>query len=280
MKILITGGEGRLARALAGALSEHRLSTLAHRDLDITDADAVERAIQRHAPDLLINAGAFNDVDAAEDRAEQAYRVNAIGPGILARAAARAEIAIVHFSSDYVFDGTSRRPYEERDQPNPLSVYGKSKLEGELAVAEANPRHFIVRTAWLYDEKSRNYLTTMRDIAISRERLKVVDDQFGSPTYIPHLARAIAAIIRDRDYGLRHLAGSGTASRLEIVELILSALGVRAGVERVSLRDFPAVARRPAFSPLTTSREPRVELPHWRAGVEDFIRACHSQAPG
>ncbi len=280
MKILITGGEGRLARALAEALCDHQLSALAHRELDIADAGAVARALEHHAPDLVINAAAFNDVDEAEGREEEAYRVNAIGPGILARAAERAKIAIVHFSTDFVFDGTARRPYDERDRPNPLSAYGRSKLEGELAVARANPRHYIIRCAWLYDEKSRNYLTTMRDIAASRGRLSVVDDQFGSPTYIPHLARAVGEIIRDRAYGLRHLAGSGIASRLEIVELMLGALGIGAHIERVTLREFPAKARRPAFSPLVSSREPCVQLPDWRAGLDDFIRACNAQTRG
>ncbi len=274
MKLLVTGAGSRLARSLAANLSSHDLILRSHRDLDIADPRAVEGALLDEAPDAVINTAAFNDVDGAEGRAADAYRVNASGPRIVAIATARAGIPIVHLSTDYVFDGALGRPYVESDRPNPLCVYGASKLEGEAAIAEANPRHHIVRTAWLYDERTTNYVTTMCDQALAHGRVKVVDDQFGSPTYLPHLVRALEELLRTSSFGIRHLAGAGTASRLQIVESILRGLGIVARLERVALRDFPAAARRPAFSALATEVEPRIELPHWSAGAAAFVEAA------
>lgn len=269
MKILITGGQGQLGRALKVSLRHHDLQLCGHRDLDISDQGAVLRIIGHVPPDLVINAAGFNDVDAAETRVAEAWRVNALGPHNLAVASARAGIPIMHFSTDCVFDGTLGRPYTEDDRPHPISVFGASKLEGEIAVADANPRHYIIRTAWLFHESGQNSLKRMLAQAVERGELEVVD-RFSSPTYVTHLARAVAEIIESPDFGVRHLAGAGTASRFEMVELALKELRVKASLLRVSQGESPLRARRPEFTPLTSIREPRIELPPWQIGIAEF----------
>ncbi len=276
MRILIAGAGGQLGRVLAVSLAGHDVFALGHPALDITDVNSVAQTVESLSPDLIINAAAFNDVDAAEKRRAHAYQINALGPRNLGIVSARAGIPIVHFSTDYVFDGTSDRPYIENDLPNPLSVYGESKLQGEMQVAEANHRHYVVRTSWLYHHESRNFLTRMREIAIASGKLRIVHDQYSSPTYVPHLARAVAELIESRRYGIWHLAGRGVASRLEMVEMALAGLGIVVEIERVSLKDFPADARRPAFTPLTSAREPRIELPEWQEGIAEFVRTMRS----
>jgi dTDP-4-dehydrorhamnose reductase len=169
MKVLLTGANGQLARALHAALQHHQVVALGHDSLDITQLEAVRAAVRSHRPSLVLNTAAFTDVDGAEAKAEAAFRVNAVGPRNVAVATAACAIPLLHVSTDYVFDGTSRRPYHEYDRPNPLSVYGASKLAGEEAVKSHNPRHYLVRTAWLYHTVGRNFPKTMYALAKNPE---------------------------------------------------------------------------------------------------------------
>src|SRR5262249_9735400 len=153
--------------------------------------------------DVVINAAAYNDVDGAETHIEAAEAINILGPQILAQESATKSTKMVHVSTDYVFDGTAGRPYHEGDRPNPLSVYGRSKRAGEVAVIEANPRHYVVGTAWLFEAKGKNFLNAMRAIAEHPE-VRVAADQFGSPTYAPHLAKAIASLVDGSEFGIYH----------------------------------------------------------------------------
>jgi len=274
MKILVVGSTGALGSQLMSSLPNHLIVGLSHSDLDITNAAGVIEAVERTAPEIAINASAFNDVDGAEHRSSDAYAVNAVGPRNLATATARAGIPILHLSTDYVFDGGLNRPYYESDLPNPLSVYGASKLAGERAVADANPRSYIVRTAWLFHETGRNFLNRMRESAMAGRRLRIVDDQTSSPTYLPHLVSAIAGLIETNAFGVRHLAGAGAVSRFDLVEAMLKACGIDTHIERTSLAKFPSRARRPGFSALSTVREPLIVLPNWREGVAQFARGC------
>ncbi len=272
MKVLIAGAAGQLGRALTAALAAHEVEAAPHQRLDITRLDDVRGAIAGFAPDLVINAAAYNDVDGAESNAATAYRINAMGPRNLALATAAAGIPVLHVSTDYVFDGAAGRAYHEYDQPRPLSTYGASKVAGELAVKELNPRHYIVRTAWLFYRPGRNFLNLMLSLS-DQAQVKAVDDQFSSPTYAPHLAQAIAELMKTGAYGTYHMAGQGGASRFEMTRLLFSILRLNTKVLPVPHTEFPAAAVRPRYSVLTTIQEPQILLPQWQDGVCDFARS-------
>ena len=181
MKILIAGCAGQLGRSLIAALGQHTVEAAPRNRLDITRLSTVRQAIAELGPDLVINAAAYNHVDGAESNAIDAYRSNALGPRNLALVTAAAGIPLLHVSTDYVFDGAAKRPYHEYDRPRPLSTYGLSKLAGEVAVRELNPRHYLLRTAFLFHPAGGNFLNTMLSLS-QRPQVKVIDDQFGSPT--------------------------------------------------------------------------------------------------
>lgn len=271
MKILITGAAGQLGRALPDALRGHEFTALDRRALDITQLTAVRAVLDARRPALVINAAAFNDVDGAESNPRGAYVGNALGPRNLAVATAERGMALLHVSTDYVFDGTSVRPYHEFDRPNPRSVYGASKLAGEEAVRALNSRHYVVRTAWLYHTVGRNFLHTMRAQADKRA-VRVVSDQYGSPTYAPHLATAIATLLETGGFGTYHLAGRGGTSWFELTRALYRELGIETPVHPVSTAEFPRPAERPRYAVLTTIQDPAVLLPPWEEGVAEFAR--------
>lgn len=271
MRILVTGATGQLGRALAPVLAGHEVRGASSKDFDVADLAAVRAAVGAARPDLLINCAAYNAVDGAETDAETAFRINALGPRNLALATRACGAALVHVSSDYVFDGGTDRPYCEFDATNPLSVYGCSKLAGEDAVRTFNERHFLVRTAWLYSTGGRNFALTMRSLA-ERPEVRVVSDQFGSPTYAPHLARGIAELVRSDAWGTYHMAGRGCASWYDLTRALYAALGIATPVRAVSSAEFPRPAPRPRFAALTTVQSPQILLPPWEEGVRDFAR--------
>ncbi|MEN8161044.1 MAG: dTDP-4-dehydrorhamnose reductase [Myxococcota bacterium] len=273
MKILLTGAGGQLGRAVCDAFTSHEVVGRDHAALDVADAVAVEAALDATRPDLLLNASAYTAVDRAEDEPEAAFRVNAEGPGVLAVATARRGLPLLHVSTDYVFDGEKGAAYVESDPTRPLGVYGVSKLAGEEAVRAANPRHFVVRTAWLYGPVGRNFARTLAAAAEREPRLRVVDDQWGSPTYAPHLARALAALVGTQAHGLHHLANAGVASRFEFAKALLDALGSATPIEPIPTSAWPTPARRPRNTALASERETGIGLPDWRVGVQDFAAA-------
>jgi dTDP-4-dehydrorhamnose reductase len=273
LRILVAGAAGQLGRALRPALRGHEAMFLDHAGLDIADAGAVRAAVAEARPAVVINAAAYNEVDRAEAEPEAALRGNATGPGNLAEAAAAAGAAILHVSSDYVFDGEAEAPYLEDAAPNPLSAYGRSKLAGERAVFAANPRHYIARTAWLYHVEGRNFPNTVRRLA-EKGPVRVVNDQTGSPTFAPHLAEAIARLVLTPAYGIHHLAGAGATTWYELTRALFARLGIRAEVLPVTSAEFPRPARRPRYSVLA-SRGP-IRLPAWQQGLEDYARALLS----
>lgn len=275
MKILLTGANGQLGSALQASLSQHDLSAFTRAQLDITRLDEVRTAIAAAQPDLIINAAAYTNVDGAESDQAGAYKLNAVAARNLAVATAERHLALVHVSTDYVFDGLGSRPYHEYDQTNPLSIYGRSKLVGEAAVQALNPRHYIARTAWLYHDQpaARNFPKTMLAQAIEHRRaeVRVVSDQYGSPTYAPHLAAAIGRLIETGAYGVYHLAGSGAASWFELTRRLYELYGVKTGVVPVATSEFPRPAVRPRYSVLTTIQEPEILLPPWEEGLAAFV---------
>jgi dTDP-4-dehydrorhamnose reductase len=270
VKILLTGAGGQLGRSLPAVLAGHDVAAFAHAELPIDDLDRVRAAVAKQRPDLVLNAAAYNQVDAAESDPDAAYRGNALGPRNLALASAEGGAAIVHVSTDYVFDGRGSRPYHEFDTPAPRSVYGASKLAGEIAVRDQNPRHYVVRTAWVYHEEGANFPRTMLRLAAGSDPIRVVSDQIGSPTYAPHLAAGIAQLISTNAFGTYHFAGSGQTSWHELTCLLFEKMGIDRPVAAVTTEEFPRPAERPRFSVLTTLQQPRIELPPWREGLAAF----------
>lgn len=277
MRILITGANGQLGQALQAALVGHDLIALSRQQLDIAQLQAVREAVRSYRPALLVNAAAYNKVDEAENDQATAYRDNALGPRNLAVATAERQLPLLHISTDYVFDGSATRPYHEYDRPNPRSVYGLSKLAGEEAVRTLNWRHYLVRTAWLYDTNGHNFLNTMLTLARDRSEVRVVSDQFGSPTYAPHLAQALAALLASDAYGTYHLAGQGGTSWYQLAHSLYQLLGVRTSVIPVSTVEFPRPAHRPRYAVLTTLQEPRILLPPWEEGAATFAHVVRAQ---
>jgi len=273
MRVLITGAGGQLGTALQTELRNHTLFPVVHGALDISDRDRVLEAARALKPDVIINAAAYNLVDKAEMEPAAAFATNEAGPRHLAEAASELDVPVVHVSTDYVFDGKLNRPYVEDDATNPLSVYAKSKLAGEVAVRASAKKHFIVRTAWVYHDTGRNFFRLM--LALSdKGPVKVVDDQFSSPTYAPHLAAGIVQLIKTGAYGTYHLAGSGGGtSRYQQLTAFYEKLGLNAQVSPVSMSEFKQPAPRPQRTVLETSRTPRIILPDWREGVSSFAQS-------
>lgn len=272
MSILITGSGGQLGRAFLEGESGRELIPAATADLDITGLAAVRQQLALVRPSVVINCAGYTKVDQAENEPETAWRVNAVGPRNLAIATAERGIPLVHLSTDYVFDGWADRPYHEYDATGPLSVYGRSKLAGEHAVVTHNPRHYIIRTAWLYHHlpgPTGNFPLTMLRLAVHGQ-VRVVSDQYGSPTYAPHLVRAVLDLLETGAYGTYHLAGRGGTSWYELTRRLYSHLDLTVTVTPVATTEFIRPAHRPRYSILTTIQSPEVLLPAWEEGLAEF----------
>ena len=277
MRVLITGAAGMLGQDLVGASvgAGHVLAALPRAELDITDPDAVESAVRAARPDVVFNCAAYTNVDGCETNVETALAVNGEGAGNVARAGAGAGAWIVHVSSDYVFDGAKREPYAESDAPAPLSQYGRSKLAGERAVAQAAPNgHTIVRSSWLFGAHGPCFPSTILRLAGERDQLSVVDDQVGCPTFTAHLAGALLALGAERPVGVVHVAAAGQCSWYEFAEAIVEAAGVACEVRPGRTEDLGRPAPRPAYSVLRSERAGAPSLPDWREGLAGFIAAA------
>ncbi|MDH4228581.1 MAG: dTDP-4-dehydrorhamnose reductase [Nitrospirota bacterium] len=274
MKILLTGAAGMLGRDLHATLEgRHTLIPFAKSDLDIGDFGQVCRAVDANQPDLVINCAAFTDVDGCEGERDLAFRVNALGARHVAVAAERAGAAVLHVSTDYVFDGKGSVPYLEFDPTGPATEYGHSKLAGEEAIRAHNPRHYIVRTAWLYGASGRNFVATIQRLAVERERLTVVDDQIGNPTWTVDLSGAIAQLIDTGSYGTYHATNEGECSWYEFACEILRLRGLKTPVAPVTSAEFPRPAPRPAFSALNNFGLAvlGIHMRPWQEAVAEFL---------
>ena len=288
MKLLVTGADGQVARCLveAGQAYGADVVALGRSHLDITSQSSLLDAVGALHPDVIVNAAAFTAVDKAEKEPEVAFGVNAIGAGNVARAAHRSGVPIIHISTDYVFDGDKQGDYSETDATDPISVYGRSKLEGERMVAEAARRHLILRTAWVHSPFGNNFVKTMLKLAATRPELGVVDDQHGSPTFALHLAEAIIDVarqVRDKDatssaWGIYHACGSGETTwcglAREVFKVSERLSGPFAKVNPIPTCDYPTPARRPVNSRLSCEKLRQafgVSLPDWRSGVATCV---------
>ena len=271
MNVLVAGAGGQLGLELTELLplKGHEVVALTRKELDITDALAVGRALEEHAPELVVNAAAYTNVDGCELETDIAYRINALGPRNLAVHCERRGCELLHVSTNYVFDGTGERPYEAFDAPNPLNAYGRTKLAGEEYVKHLSNRWYIVRTAGLYG-RGRNFVRTMLRAAAGRDVLKVKDDEFISPTYSRDLAEGIIGVVESGAYGLYHLTDSGSCSWYEFALEIFRMAGVEVEVVPVPSSEYPLPAVRPANGVLSALGSPR--LRHWRDALEDYLR--------
>lgn len=284
-RIAVTGREGQVARELIATLTRHGhdVIVLARPIVDLTTPQSVRDAIIATHPDLVINAAAYTAVDRAEDEPDLAYAINADGAGAVAAAAAEIGAGIIHFSTDYVFDGHAEVPYDEQSATAPLGVYGASKLAGEQKVMAANARHVIFRTGWVSSPYGNNFVRTMLRLASERPVLRVVDDQRGSPTFATGLADVVAHLVPrisdpsadSANFGVFHVASGGDTTWCQFARAIMDGAQERGAasvpVDAITTADYPTKARRPAFSVLATSKlhhQHGVILPNWEVGLE------------
>lgn len=286
MRVAVTGQSGQVVQALIERSGDAVIVPLGRPEFDLLQPASIDAAIAAAQPDVVVNAAAYTAVDLAESEAELAHRINADGAGAVAAAAARLGVPVIQLSTDYVFDGTAARPYTEDDLPNPISVYGVSKLAGERAVAAANPDHVVLRTSWVYGPFGKNFVRTMLSLAQSRNEVSVVADQHGAPTSALDIADGVLAVARNllaqpqrQDLrGTFHMASAGetnwAAFALAIFAASASKGGPSAQVRPVTTADYPTAARRPANSRLDCSRLAAthgVRLPAWRESLRPVV---------
>lgn len=281
MKILVTGAGGQLGLELAELLPErgHDVVALARAELDVADFGSCARALEEHAPDLVVNAAAYTNVDGAETETGAAHAGNVLGPRNLAQLCGRSGPEILHVSTNYVFDGRAENPYAPYDLPNPESVYGKTKLAGEEHVRDLMDRWYIVRSAGVYG-RGHNFVRTMLRLGRERDSLKVKDDEYIAPTYAKDLARGIAEVLDGGLYGLYHITNSGSCSWYEFAREIFALAGVEVEVEPVPTSGFPLPAPRPANGLLADPAAPPTR--HWREALVEYLarEAGDATSPG
>lgn len=272
MRIVITGSGGQLGSELRQVLQAHDLTLLDLPSWDLVQ-DGSETPIVNASPDVVVHAGAYTDVDGAEREPERAMAINADGTQRVAQAAAKVGARLLYVSTDYVFDGQKGTPYVETDIPNPINVYGWSKLEGEQRALAACPNTLVVRTAWLYGSKGKNFVKTIMKLAAERSVLKVVSDQYGSPTCANDLAAAIAFLLSEELSGILHVTNSGTCTWHEFAREIVRLVGSPAIVEPISTPEVGRLARRPAYSALSLSRlnQAGFRMASWQEALSRFL---------
>ena len=285
-KFLITGAKGQVGHCLTEQLMGKAEILAVDRDeLDITDQSAVKKMVEFFKPDVIINAAAHTAVDRAETEVELSEMINVNGPRYLAEAANEIGAVILHISTDYVFDGTGTSEYNEEDKPNPQGVYGRTKLAGEFAVQAANPKHIILRTAWVFGEHGHNFVKTMLRLAKERESLGIVGDQFGGPTYAGDIAKALIEMAnqilagKKNAFGIYHFTGKPYVSWYEFAKAIFAETEMQKIIERqplvncIATSDYPTPAKRPTNSRLNLGKIDRtfgIQPSDWRTALKNI----------
>ena len=289
MRMIVTGRHGQLARSLveASAMTPIEVVPVSRPEFDLSRIEDLLPAIDRLSPDIVVNAAAYTAVDAAETDSDAALLINGAAAGALATACARRGVPIIQISTDFVFDGTKPSPYLETDQTSPINVYGASKTFGEQLVAAAAPRHLILRTSWLVSPFGQNFVKTMLRLAAERDVVNVVDDQYGAPTYAPHLAQAILALAatmataseRDARWGTYHLANVGETTWCGLAREVFATASQRGArnvrANAILTSEYPTPARRPANSRLDGHKLQAtfaMSLPPWQTGIEHCVK--------
>ncbi|MGY2176208.1 dTDP-4-dehydrorhamnose reductase [Pseudomonas azotoformans] len=287
LKILITGQHGQVSHELQTRLQGlGELVVLGRSQLDLANVDHIRQQVRNHRPGLIINAAAHTAVDLAESEPDAAFAINAIAPGVLAEEAKTLGILLIHYSTDYVFDGSKPAPYTEADPPNPLGVYGQSKLAGEQAIAAVGGQYLILRTSWVYSNHGKNFLLTMQRLLQEKPQMRIVADQIGAPTWAGSIANSTRALIErwqageQGEWGIYHLSAAGETSWFGFAQAIGEHLREQgkacAELEPIPSSAYPTPAKRPLNSRLDCSRlqqQWHVSLPHW----QDALRECLAQ---
>lgn len=277
MKVLVTGVKGQLGYDVMAELAKRNIEAIGVDidEMDITDKISVERVIGEAAPDVVVHCAAYTAVDAAEDNEALCRRVNADGTRNIAEVCKKLDCKMVYISTDYVFDGQGTRPWEPDDERHPLNVYGQTKYEGELAVQENLSKYFIVRIAWVFGKNGKNFVRTMLKLAETHDKLTVVNDQFGSPTYTYDLARLLVDMIQTDKYGIYHATNEGICTWYEFACEIFRQAGVKIEVTPVPASEYPTKAKRPENSRLDKSKltENGFErLPSWQDALGRYLK--------
>lgn len=286
MRVLITGRHGQVSRELQLCLPHAELLVLGQEQLDLADSAAIRRQVRELRPELIINAAAHTAVDQAESEPGPAFAINAVAPGVLAEEAAALAVPLIHYSTDYVFDGSKGSPYDEDDATGPLGVYGRSKLAGEDAIRAVGGQHLILRTSWVYSLHGKNFLLTMQRLLQEREELRVVGDQIGAPTWAGSIARATAELVQHwrsgqaGPWGTYHLSGLGETSWFGFASAIAEQLRLQgkpcARLEPIPSSAYPTPAQRPLNSRLDCSRLQRdwnIRLPAWHDALLECLNS-------
>jgi dTDP-4-dehydrorhamnose reductase len=311
-KILLTGKTGQVGRELAGLLERvGEVTAVDRQQLDLTKADEIRRVVRGVQPHLIVNAAAYTAVDRAESEEAIAHAINAVAPGVLAEEAKKLGALLVHYSTDYVFDGTKGQPYEENDSTNPLNAYGRTKLEGERAIQQADPAYLIFRTAWVYAREGRNFLLTILRLATEKEELRIVQDQIGAPTSSQAIAAATVKVLEQirppaanvrqwrEIHGVYHMTAGGETNWYEFAKSILELAASQSRPEAwfaaatrgrplmmqrivpIATQEYPTPARRPPYSVLSNKRLNRefgVKLPDWEAQLRPAFKGIDAGA--
>jgi dTDP-4-dehydrorhamnose reductase len=288
-RIVVTGAQGQLGQEFQRLASAHDWAEyifLSQEDLDIANAEAVEKYAANHPFNYCINCAAYTAVDKAEEDKAAAFAGNVTGPANLARACRENGAQLVHISTDYVFDGTQSSPYSEADSPNPLGVYGRTKLQGEQAVIEIDPSVIVIRTSWLYSTYGRNFFNTITNAARTKEELSIVADQVGTPTYAADLAEAVSSIIQYLGMshggvygGMYHYSNEGVASWYDFGQAIVEMQGLPCRVRSIESKDYPTPTARPSYSVLNKAKIKQtfgLTIPYWRQSLSRAVEHAKS----
>ena len=282
MKLLIVGHNGMLGAdmVLLARGAGHEVEGVDYPQIDITKLESIRAHIGRVKPAAVINCAAYTAVDACETDADAAFAVNATGAGLLARCAQERGAALVHYGTDYVFDGRGSRPYVETDPTGPASVYGKTKLEGEALVQKNCPRAAVLRIAWLYGLRGNNFVKTIRSVArknaAAGKPLRVVNDQFGTPTYTVDVCRQTLRLLEAGAFGLFHSTSEGACTWFDFASAIVTAAGIPVRTEPCTTAEFPRPAPRPMYSVLENANLKRLGInvmPEWEEGFGEFLKS-------
>jgi len=288
-KILLTGKTGQLGWELQRALSPlGEIIAPDRSQMDLTNPDAIRNAIRAAAPDLIVNAAGYTTVDKAEAERDLAYQINAVAPGIMAEEARRAGALLVHYSTDYVYDGTKQSPYDETDAPNPVNFYGQSKLAGEQAIIAADCRHLILRASWIYSVRGTNFVLTMLRLAREKRNISVVTDQIGCPSWAKYLATASAEIIITNNSlqnisGIYHLSATGHTARFDFAKMIVDLAKVSsnldpawASIHPTTTGKYPLPAKRPLYAATSKTKVMQrfgIEIAPWQEQLTAFMKS-------
>ncbi|MBU3820647.1 dTDP-4-dehydrorhamnose reductase [Flavobacteriaceae bacterium XHP0103] len=279
--VLVTGGQGQLASCIKDVEIKYDNLSIIYtdsQDLNVCDLSQVQSFFKSHAIDYCINCAAYTAVDKAETERDIAFKINAEGAKNLALACKESSVVLIHISTDFVFDGRKKEPYLETDTPNPLSVYGASKLQGEIETQNILKEHFIIRTSWLYSEHGHNFMKTMLKLAETRDKINVVSDQIGTPTYAGDLAKIILKTIasKNTNYGLYHFTNGGEINWYGFAKAIFELSGKQVKLHPIATEGYPTAAKRPRYSVLDKEKIKTafniVEIPNWNDSLKKVLK--------